>query len=528
MSQGFAAAGPNASSPCRQQDAVTMDGNRLRNLSSWCNDEEKAAPPQQKQSQKSSLTEPLLQVPGPMGRVSRPSEADQSPTHVPLLERMKKLEEKVIRLENKPGSVGGPMISKNSNNPPPLSTVTIMSIKRDQRAAKKPGDISGDGEGKNAISNFEGLKDIFLSPVCILLVCAPLGIASPYLGYGENITFWMNFFAMIPLAKILGDATEELSECLKNDMLCGLLNATFGNAVEMIITVALLRGHQYSVVKSTLLGSVLSNMLLVLGMSFFFGGISMKKAKQTDVEDGEGEGVARTKSFFGKQQSFSEMGALSNTSLLLLSAFVLVLVTAFKTACATVEPSLDAKLTVVRVSRSISITVIVAYAASILFQLVTHKDAMAEQPDDEEDEEEEDDEEGGSLTLMCSLGLLLGSTIVVAVCSEFLTDALEGALKGSGLKKAFLGIVLLPIVGNACEHAAAIRFAVQDKVGLSVGIAVGSSVQIALFVTPLSVLMGWAVLSYPLLPSSACKPLLEQPLVPPILLPLPHHPKSLP
>merc|ERR1719277_2910564 len=130
--------------------------------------------------------------------------------------------------------------------------------------------------------NMQGLMDIFYSPICGLLICVPFGILSPYLGWDPSWTFWLNFFAMIPLAKILGDATEELALSLKNDMLSGLLNATFGNAVEMIMTITFLRNHEYVVVKSSMLGSVLSNMLLVLGMSFLFGGlINNKKSTAT-------------------------------------------------------------------------------------------------------------------------------------------------------------------------------------------------------------------------------------------------------
>merc|ERR1719359_1580041 len=125
---------------------------------------------------------------------------------------------------------------------------------------------------------------MLMHPLCILLVCFPLGCAAPYAGWGPIATFWLNFVGLIPLAKLLGDATEELAAGLKNDMLAGLLNATFGNAVEVVIMVQTLRAGLLSVVKATLLGSVLSNLLLVLGCSFFFGGI-VSNAKQWKKED---------------------------------------------------------------------------------------------------------------------------------------------------------------------------------------------------------------------------------------------------
>merc|ERR1719440_881655 len=121
------------------------------------------------------------------------------------------------------------------------------------------------------------IKSIFEHPLSVLLIFFPLGIYSGYAKWDSLYIFWFNIIAMIPLAKILGDATEELADAIKNDTLSGLLNATLGNAVEMIITVQTLRKGFFGVVKATLLGSILSNLLLVLGSSFFLGGISASK-----------------------------------------------------------------------------------------------------------------------------------------------------------------------------------------------------------------------------------------------------------
>jgi Ca2+:H+ antiporter len=140
------------------------------------------------------------------------------------------------------------------------------------------------------------------------------------------------------------------------------------------------------------------------------------------------------------------------------------------------------------ISRWCSVFMILSYAMYIFFQMVTHE-AVLKGEDPQEDEEEEEP----PLSLKSALILLFLATSVVAYSSELLTDALEGALEGSGIGVLFTGIILLPIVGNACEHAAAIRFALQDRAGLSVGIAVGSSVQIAIFVYPFAVLMGWFI-----------------------------------
>lgn len=324
-------------------------------------------------------------------------------------------------------------------------------------------------------NNCQGLKGIFWHPLCILLICFPLGIVSHFLEWGDSYTFWLNFFCMVPLAKILGDATEELAGCINNDMISGLLNATFGNAVEMIMTVAMLYNHQYLMVKFSLVGSVISNMLLVLGMSFFAGGLSSSGQQQSVRE---------------KENKFSPMGALSNTAMLLLACMVLCLVTIFNYVDNIDEddmPLKEEKMYMLPISRSVSVFILMAYAAFIVFQLFTHRECMKDEPEDDEEHEEP------LLSLGCSVGLLFFATILVSISSEFLTDALDGALKNSGIGKSFLGVILVPIVGNACEHAAAIRFAIKDRMGLAVGIAVGSSVQIALFVAPFSVLVGWAM-----------------------------------
>eukprot|EP00927_Polykrikos_kofoidii_P082284 TRINITY_DN813_c0_g3_i1.p1 TRINITY_DN813_c0_g3~~TRINITY_DN813_c0_g3_i1.p1 ORF type:complete len:467 (-),score=84.84 TRINITY_DN813_c0_g3_i1:200-1543(-) len=332
--------------------------------------------------------------------------------------------------------------------------------------------------------NCAGLRHIFCSPICLLLVCFPVGVMSSYQWKNDALTFWMMFAAMIPLAKILGDATEELALSLKNDMLSGLLNATFGNAVEMIMTVSFLQGHKYVVVKMTLIGSVLSNMLLVLGMSFFFGGLVRSKSKR---KVGSGDNKEPLMTIMEKEQSYSIAGALVNTSMLLVACLVLCLVTVYSCLISDSD-HFNEKL--LPTSRACSIAIILSYIAFIIFQLFTHKETMAEQEDDGEEEEEPEE---ATISFVCSLSLLFGATVVVAFASELLTGSLEVALSKSNMTKGFVSIILLPIVGNACEHAAAVRFAMQEKAGLAVGIAVGSSVQVAIFVAPLSVLLGWIV-----------------------------------
>jgi len=253
---------------------------------------------------------------------------------------------------------------------------------------------------------------------------------------------------------------------------------------------------------------VLSNLLLVLGMSFFCGGIvSTVKAKKGAAST-QGRQTAATSSdkssqclddkpavreesyteFVGeKVQTFSVMSALVNTSMLLLSCLSFSLVTVFY-SITKVDGVPVMESVLLPVSRICSVIIAFAYLAYIIFQLVTHKEAMAEDEGGEDDEDEQP-----RLTVVQSIVVLFFTTVVVAVCSDMLVGALEGVSEKAHIGKHFIGIILLPIVGNACEHAAAIRFAMQDKPGLSIGIAVGSSTQISLFVVPFSVLIGWAI-----------------------------------
>mmetsp|Transcript_69617 Transcript_69617/g.175367 ORF Transcript_69617/g.175367 Transcript_69617/m.175367 type:complete len:439 (-) Transcript_69617:343-1659(-) len=343
-------------------------------------------------------------------------------------------------------------------------------------SATKPSNLDG-----------EGLWSMLTHPLNLLLLCLPFGIAAHYLKWGHLWVFWLNFFGMVPLAKILGDATEELAAGLKNDMLAGLLNATFGNIVELVLTVQTLKEDLFDVVKATLLGSVLSNMLLVLGMSFFFGGIVSSVTKRT--EHSGVEYVAAYSSFQAeKVQKFGVLGALVNISMLLLSCLSFVIVTIFHSV--THVDGIDyLEDSLLPVSRSSAIVMVSAYVAYIVFQLGTHRTALAE----EEDEEGEGEDEQPTLSLTASTIVLLVVTAFVAFSSEMLVGAIRGVTEAAHMSEHFIGIVLLPIIGNACEHAAAVRFAMKDKLGLSIGIAVGSSTQISLFAVPFSVLAGWAM-----------------------------------
>jgi len=297
-----------------------------------------------------------------------------------------------------------------------------------------------------------GLKNIFIQPINVLLVCVPLGIASGIREWGCLPTFALNFLAIVPLAAVLGASTEALAAHV-GQMVGGLLNATFGNAVEMIVTINAIRAGLVGVVQQSLIGSILSNLLLVLGMAFLGAGL------------------------VSKSSSFNATGAGTNVSCLVLSSLALTLPTVFSyIPDTTVEES-------VMLSRIVALVMAFVYTAFLIFQLRTHADLFAA----EEAEEEEESELGVSTSIF----MLLGTTITVAYCSEFLVDSIEGVSENYGLPYSFIGLILLPIVGNAAEHTTAVTAAYKGMMDLALGVAVGSSTQIALFVVPFSVIIGW-------------------------------------
>lgn len=304
----------------------------------------------------------------------------------------------------------------------------------------------------------QGLRLIFCHQLNVLLVCVPLGIASSWLEWSSAWRFGLNFAAIVPLAGILGAATENLA-LHTGQILGGLLNATFGNAVEMIVTVQAITANELNVVQGSLLGSILSNLLLVLGMSFFAAGL------------------------YSEEQVFNAMGASASSSCLLLGAIGLALPTIYNH-----WPGPSAE-DVLMISRASSLVVMCIYLLFLIFQLKTH--AHLFDGDEAEDDDEEEDEP--ELSACSALVLLLLVTCTIALNSEYLVQSIEGMTSTYGVPKAFIGVILLPIVGNAAEHTTAVTVAMKGKMDLSISVAVGSSTQVAVFVVPFAVLVGWLV-----------------------------------
>ncbi|KAI8337022.1 Sodium/calcium exchanger protein-domain-containing protein [Chlamydoabsidia padenii] len=290
----------------------------------------------------------------------------------------------------------------------------------------------------------------------ILLIFVPIAIFASFTDASAPVVFSLNFIAIIPLAKLLGFATEEIA------LRCGstvgsLLNATFGNAVELILGVVALNKGLIRVVQASVLGSILSNLLLVLGFCFLLGGAGRS------------------------EQTFNITAAQTSTSLLALTTLSLLIPAAFS---ATAQTKSDAELGILNLSHGTALILLLVYVLFLIFQLKTHSHLY---------EDEEDEEEQPTTSLSFSVFTLVVVAGIVSLHAEFLVGAIEGVVESWGIDETFVGIILLPIVGNAAEHVSSVTFAMKNKMNLSVGIAVSSSLQIGLLVTPVLVIAGWAI-----------------------------------
>nr|WMS59629.1 CAX3 [Impatiens uliginosa] len=306
----------------------------------------------------------------------------------------------------------------------------------------------------------------------VLLPFGPLAILMHYLTGKHGWVFFFSLLGITPLAERLGYATEQLT-FYTGPTLGGLLNATFGNATEMIISIYALRKGMTRVVKQSLLGSILSNMLLVLGCAFLSGGLTNRD----------------------KVQRFNKAAAAVNSGLLLMAVMCIL----FPAVLHFTHTELHTGESELYLSRFSSCIMLVAYASYLFFQLRSQQnthDLVGEVPTEEErnsnveSSEEEEVPEITQLESMVWLGIL---TLWISLLSGYLVDAIQGASDSWNLPLSFISVIILPIVGNAAEHASAIMFAVKDKLDITLGVAIGSSTQISMFVIPFCVVVGWCM-----------------------------------
>ncbi|PHH75544.1 hypothetical protein CDD80_2299 [Ophiocordyceps camponoti-rufipedis] len=344
---------------------------------------------------------------------------------------------------------------------------------------RTPGTESGNVAVRGLAHTWHVTKVTLLSNyVNFLLVFVPLGIVAGACHWSPTAVFTINFFAIIPLAAVLSFATEEISIKL-GETLGGLLNATFGNAVELIVSIVALRDGQIEVVQSSMLGSILSNLLLVMGMCFLFGGI-----------------VHRGQNGEGTEQRFSSAVAQTTCSLMTLSSASLVIPAALY-AVLTQNGSDEKQTSILILSRGTAIILFLLYALYLVFQLRTHSNLFdPETPPETANEaiqRQAEEEQTPSMSAPAAAAVLVVVTILVAICADYLVGSIDHIVATAHISKAFLGMILIPIVGNAAEHVTAVVVALRDKMDLAMGVAIGSSIQIALGVTPFLVIVGWII-----------------------------------
>ncbi|CAN1248225.1 Vacuolar cation/proton exchanger 5 [Linum perenne] len=291
---------------------------------------------------------------------------------------------------------------------------------------------------------------VFSTKLNLLVPFGPLAILVHVFSGHNGWVFFLCLLGITPLAERLGYATEQLA-FYTGPTIGGLLNATFGNATELIIAIYALRNGMTRVVQLSLLGSILSNMLLVLGCAFFAGGLV----------------------FYRKEQVFDKASAIVNSGLLLMAVMGLL----FPAVLHYTHTEVHYGKSELALSRFSSCIMLIAYAAYLFFQLNTKRDPYIPLTESTE-ASDDDDDEAPEISKFESIVWLSIMTAWISILSEYLVDAIEGASHAWNIPIAFIGVILLPIVGNAAEHASAIMFAMKDKLDISLGVAIGSSTQI--------------------------------------------------
>ncbi|WP_302652465.1 calcium/proton exchanger [uncultured Clostridium sp.] len=285
-----------------------------------------------------------------------------------------------------------------------------------------------------------------------MLLFVPISFIGKFLNFSPTIMFILAALSIIPLAGIMGEGTEEISS-YTGPKIGGFLNATFGNATELIISFFALKSGLFEVVKSSIAGSIIGNILLVLGASMFIGGLKHKT------------------------QNFN-INVVETTYSMLLFSLIGLCVPAFFTH--TINPNL-LNTRYEGLSLVVAIVMFILYILSLIFSFFTHKDLYATTTEEEGHE--------SKWSLKKSIAILIIATVIIAIESEFLVGGIEDITSKLGLSEFFVGIILIPIIGNAAEHSTAITMALKNKMDVAIEIALGSSLQIILFVAPVLIFL---------------------------------------
>jgi Ca2+:H+ antiporter len=299
----------------------------------------------------------------------------------------------------------------------------------------------------------------------------PIAIALKLLDASSGLIFFSAALGVIPTAALMGRATEEVA-AQSGPGIGGLLNVTFGNAPELIIALFALEKGLHEVVKASIVGSILGNILLVMGAAMLAGGLVGGR----------------------KVQRFDRTAANVQSLMLILAVAALVMPAIFELVEGQGLPGVNQERvnfdsTVEHLSIAVAIVLIITYAAGLVFSLRTHRELFNPHSDDED---EKDDDIWG-WPMRTSVIALAVAGVAVGVMSEILVGSIEATSQSIGLSEFFIGVIVVAIVGNAAEHWVAVLVAVKDKMDLSVNIAIGSSAQVAMFVAPVLVLLSFVL-----------------------------------
>jgi Ca2+:H+ antiporter len=288
--------------------------------------------------------------------------------------------------------------------------------------------------------------------LAILLILVPLSIIGSFFGWDQRFVFFASALGIVPLAWILGHATEELA-ARTGPRVGGLLNATLGNAAEVIITIFAIREGLLELVKASITGSILGNILLVMGLSVLLGGLR------------------------NKTQNFERSEAGMNATMMTLAIIALIIPSIFGHAIEVKDHA-----AVEWLSLGVAVVMIAIYVLSLIYAFLSSDNRALSECDTVP-----------TWSLRLSAGVLAISAIFVALLSEILVSAVEPVVQSMGITEFFLGVILIPLVGNVAEHLVAVQTAWKNQMDLSLAISFGSSMQIALFVAPLLVFVSLAM-----------------------------------
>ena len=302
-------------------------------------------------------------------------------------------------------------------------------------------------------------KEIRSNPLLWLLVFVPVVlVAERVRPASHTLLFVLSVLAILPLAVLLSHATESVA-AKTGDSVGGLLNSTLGNLTELVIAVSALRAGEYMLVKASIAGAIVTNSLFMLGASFLLGGLKHH------------------------MQEYNRVGARFQAGLLFLATVALLIPSTFSTREISGSPQLANELSLV-----LSILLLIAYGLGLFFSLKTHRELFAGTAEEHE----------AAWPMGLALATLAGVTVLVALVSEVFVASVQEAAKTFGMSQAFVGFIVVALVGGAAEMTAAFSAARKNHLDLSVGIALGSAAQIALFVAPVLVLLSYVLGPHPM------------------------------